>query len=173
MQESQLEIKERGVEEKRESLRELKRQRGEIGDVDDPNTAQERYSRSRELLGKIRHIKELNTQLSSTKREEAIAAGSKTSLRPAQALPLWPGILVMLSTVLVCVGPFTLLIAGPSFYFTIAAASIFLLEERRSGKIAQKGHPKEGVKTLKNRKGDRTRDIGARKIIRSRATRLT
>ncbi len=179
VQRSQLEIKERGVEEKRESLRELERQRGEIGDVDDPDTARERYSKSRELLGKIRHIKELNTQLSSTKREEAIAAGSKASLRPAQPLPLWPGVLVMLSTVLVLVWGHltdTLLIAGAiALILLIAAASIFLAGRKKVGENSTEGvvHPKEGVKTLAEQRKEIEREISEQeKIIRSCATSL-
>ncbi|MDI6867878.1 AAA family ATPase [Methanoculleus sp.] len=165
-QRSRLEAAEREAAEKREDLRDLKRRRDDIGDVEDPVTARKRLSLSREMLGEIQRVQELEVRLQTIRQEEARTAEIRASLRSARGLPSWPGILVALSAVLVFLwGFFTaaIQIAGLiALILLVAAAGIFL-----AGRGAEGGNdtevPAEKGETLAAQRKEVEREISAGK----------
>lgn len=180
VQESRLEVAEKEAAEKRETLRDLKRRRDEIGDVADPGTAQERLSLAREMQGELQHVHELETRLHAIRQEEARTAEIiRASLRSARAPPSWPGILVALSAIFVFVwGSFTgtLQIAGViALILLVAAAGIFLAGRKAGDGNATTGvacHAEEG-ETLADQRREVERDLSGREEkIRSYAASL-
>ena len=159
------------ADEKRASLSDLQGRRDDIRDVADPDTTRRRLGLSRELLSEIQHIQSLDTRLSSIRQEEARTAEIKATIRSAQHVPSWPGVLVAVSAILVFVLGLltgTLVVAGIIALVLLTAAAGIFLAGRKAGGAAQD----EG-ETFASQRGEieRERSVGEEKI-RSHAASL-